>query len=105
MSITSEKLSARVIEFIAVLKTCMSETTFAEDKNLYAGDIASAAAWLARLEAGEQASLIADEIIEPATSKHFTDYWRQGIWGEWQSKALADLQDSISKEHSRTVRS
>lgn len=95
MNITTDWLSAKIVEFIAVLKACLSETTFAEDRRLYASDIAAAAAWLSRLQGGEQAPAIADEILEPATAKQFTDYWRQGLWGERESKALMDLQDSI----------
>ena len=95
MNITTDWLSAKVVDFIAVLKNCMSETTFSEDRRLYADDIASAAARLARLQKGEQAPSIADEILEPATAKQFTDYWRQGVWGERESKALMDLQNSI----------
>ena len=95
MNITTDWLSARILEFIAVLDTCLSETTFIEDRRLYASDVAAAANWLARLRGGELAPSIANEILEPATAKQFTDYWRQGIWGEMESAALGKLQDDI----------
>ena len=99
MKITSDWLSMRILEFIAVLDTCLTETTFVEDRRLYASDVAVAANWLARLHGGEQASLVANEILEPATAKQFTDYWRQGAWGERESAALSNLQDDIRKKH------
>lgn len=95
MNIPTDWLLTKIVEFIAVLNTCLSETTFSEDRSLYASDIAAATTWLTRLRGGEQASSIADEILEPATAKQFTDYWRQGIWGERESKALMDLQECI----------
>lgn len=95
MNITTDWLSTKILEFIAILKSCLSETTFFEDRCLYASDLAAAANWLARLHGGERAPSIANEILEPATAKQFTDYWRQGVWGERESAALMDLQDSI----------
>lgn len=100
MNITNDWLSAKVVEFIAVLNACLSETTFSEDRRLYAGDIAAATIWLTRLQEGEQAPLVAGEILQPITAKQFTDYWRQGRWGERESKALMDLQDSIRNRES-----
>lgn len=95
MDITTDWLSSKILEFIAVLNRCLSETTFVEDRSLYTSDIAAATNWLTRLHEGEQASSIMNEILEPATAKQFTDYWRQGIWGEMESTALSTLQDDV----------
>lgn len=95
MDVTTEWLSTKILEFIAVLNTCLSETSFAEDRPIYADDIAAATDWLTRLHKGEQASSVAHEILEPATAKQFTDYWRQGVWGEMESAALDALQGYI----------
>lgn len=95
MSNTTIWLLKEIAEFIVVLNTCLDETNFVEDRHLYADDIAVAVDWLNRLQAGTQAVVIASQILESSTSKHFTEYWRQGAWGEMESKALADLQSNI----------
>lgn len=99
MSTTSDWLSSEILDFIAVLNRCLAETTFVQDRRLYADDIAAATAWLVRLKKGGEASTIATEILEPATTKQFTDYWRQGVWGEIESKALSTLKDRIRERY------
>lgn len=98
MNITTVWLCSAIREFIAILDRCSSETTFVEDRRLYADDLAAANTWLARLDAGEPPDEIAAEILAPATAKQFTDYWRQGVWGDMESTALNTLQDTIRRQ-------
>lgn len=97
MDVTTECLSSEIMTFIAILNQCLSETTFATDGRLYAEDLATAKQWLTRLAEGKSPAEIAATILEPATAKHYTDYWRQGSWGDLESKALANLQDQIRR--------
>lgn len=98
MTITCDSLSSVTRTFISVVERCLAETTSAEDRHLYAGDLAAANAWLTRLAAGEPPTAIAAEILDPATAKQFTDYWRRGVWGDLESTALDALQKSIRRE-------
>jgi hypothetical protein len=75
----------------------LNETTFVEDRRLYADDLTAANAWLTRLGAGESPTVIAAEILAPATTKQFTYYWRQGAWGDLEREALDTLQDTIRR--------
>lgn len=98
MAITADWLSSAVRAFIAVVERCLYETTVVEDRRLYGADLAAANAWLARLSTGEQPAAIAAEILAPATAKQFTDYWRQGVWGDLESTALSTLQSTIRRQ-------
>lgn len=98
MKITTDWLSSAIRAFIAILNRCLNETTYVEDRRLYADDLAAVNAWLTRLGAGESPSVIAAEILAPATAKQFTDYWRQGVWGDLESAALNTLQDTIRRQ-------
>ncbi len=95
MNITADWLSSEVQAFIAIIDRCLNETTFAEDRRLYSDDLTAATAWLTRLRAGDSPFAIAAEILAPATAKQFTDYWRQGVWGDTESAALNTLQGKI----------
>ena len=95
MNITSSWLSSAILAFVATLNRCLSDTTYVEDKRLYADDLKVANMWLNRLGNGESANVIATQILEPATAKQFTDYWRQGVWGDMESAALSALQEKI----------
>lgn len=95
MDITTNWLSSKILDLVVVLDRCLSETTFTQDRRLYVEDIASAARWLARLHQGEPVGSVASEILEPSTTKAFTDYWRQGVWGEMESRALSMLQEQV----------
>lgn len=98
MKITTDWLSSEIRAFLFILDRCLNETTFVEDRCLFAADLAAADAWLARLDAGEPPDAIAAEILAPGTAKQFTDYWRQGVWGDLESAALNTLQDTIQRQ-------
>ncbi len=95
MNITADWLSSAIRAFVDILERCLSETTFPEDRRLYSDDIAAAEGWLTRLRSGEPPTTVAAEILAPATAKQFTDYWRQGVWGDMESTALQRLQDVV----------
>lgn len=88
-------LASKILDFIAVLHRCFSETTYAEDRSIYATDIAVAVGWLVKLHQGQAPNDITNLIVESSTNKYFTDYWRRGMWGELEAKALDDLQSWI----------
>ena len=98
MKITTDWLSSAIRAFLSILNRCLNETTFVEDRRLFAADLAAANAWLTRLDAGEPPSAIAAEILAPGTAKQFTDYWRQGVWGDLESTALSTLQNTIRRQ-------
>lgn len=97
MKIATDWLSSAIRAFIAILNRCLNETTFVEDRRLYADDLTAANAWLTKLGVGESPDVVAAEILAPATAKQFTDYWRQGVWGDLESAALNTLQDAIRR--------
>lgn len=95
MQIEREFLTSNILDFLSVLDKCLSETTYAQDRPIYASDMATAASWLVRLHQNQSPADVANIIIDSSTTKYFTDYWRQGDWGKLQAKALKELQDSI----------
>lgn len=90
-------LKNQIIDFLIVLEHCMTSTTFEKDKPVFRDDIINATNWLIRLNKGESHINIAKDIIDSQTSKVFTDYWRNGVWGEEQGEALYRLQKNIKK--------
>lgn len=98
MTIAADSLSSAIRAFIAVIERCLAETTVIADRRLYADDLAAANKWQTRLSAGEPPTAIAAEILAPATAKQFTDYWREGVWGELESTAVDTLQKAIRKQ-------
>lgn len=97
MSLSKEYLHTAIMEFISILHRCLAETNYSGDRALYRSDIATSARWLVRLHKEHAPQNVAKEIIDPSTTKHFTDYWRHGEWGELQTKALKELQESIRR--------
>jgi hypothetical protein len=93
-------LQEKILEFIAVIETCLKSTTYADDRPVYLSDIASAASWLIKLHKGAPPVEVAREIISPKTDKQFGDYWRQGDCGDREAKALKNLQDHVKKYYS-----
>lgn len=95
---TSNWLGEWILDFLSVIDRCRKETSFAEDRRLYKEDMAHAAGWLVRLHQGEEVSSVAGDILDPATDKSFTDYWKGGEWGDREAEALAELQNRIKQE-------
>jgi len=95
MQIDSEQLIQKILGFMTVIHECYSSTTFANDRSVYAQDLAAAMGWIVELRAGADVKSVRDEILSPATEKHFGDYWRQGDWGDKEANALKRLKDSI----------
>lgn len=95
MQIDKALLASKILDFLAVLHRCHSETTYTQDRSIYASDIATAVGWLVKLDQGEAPDDVAKIIIDSSTTKGFTDYWRQGHWGDLEARALNDLQSWI----------
>ena len=91
----SDQLTQNILDFMAVIHECYSDTTFANDRSIYAKDLAAAMGWIFELKAGTDIKSIRDQILSPTTDKHFGDYWRQGDWGDKEAAALKKLKDSI----------
>jgi len=87
-----------VLDFLTTIEECYSSTPFAEDRAVYAADIALVTRWITvirKQNENETKSLIR-EIFSTQTDKALTDYWRQGRWGEQEIAGLAQLRKSIA---------
>jgi len=88
-------LRDRVIEFVGALEDCYRETTFAQDRPIFAKDIAAAASWIVELQRGEEPEVVIEKILSTETDKQFGDYWRNGEWGDRSANALQELRAAI----------
>ena len=88
-------LRDRVIDFAGSLEDCYRETTFAQDRPIFAKDIAAATSWIVELHRGEEPETIVERILSTETDKQFGDYWRSGEWGERSANALEELRNAI----------
>jgi len=95
MLIDKASLASKILDFLAVLHSCLSETTYTQDRSIYASDIAIVVGWLVKLHQGQAANDVANLIVDSSTTKGFTDYWRQGHWGDLEARALNDLQSWV----------
>lgn len=95
LKMSSDFLKQQILDFMTVIHECYSETTFANDRPIYAQDLAAAMGWIVELKDGVNAKKIVEKILSLGTAKHFGDYWRQGDWGDKEAKALKKLKDSI----------
>ena len=95
VAITSDQLTQKILDFMTVVHECYSDTTFANDRTIYAQDLAAAMGWIAELKNGADAKDVVSKILSPVTDKHFGDYWRQGDWGDKEAEALKKLKDSL----------
>lgn len=88
-------LRDRVIDFVGELEDCYQETTFAQDRPIFAKDIAVAAGWIVELRRGEEPEVVIEKILSTQTDKQFGDYWCNGEWGERSVNALQELRAVI----------
>ena len=94
-SFNSSAFQILLLDFLGTIYKCYKETGFVDDRHLFANDIVSVSGWLVRLHSGESSVTIARDIIDSSTTKHFTDYWKQGGWGDLEANALQALQKEI----------
>jgi hypothetical protein len=92
------RLEEKILDFAAVVRDCLDETTYADDRPVYTKDLAVVAGWLVDLHRGMPARDAAEIIVDPQTDKTLSDYYRQGEWGERHNRAFAALQARV-KEH------
>ena len=85
----------RVIDFVGALEDCYRETTFVQDRPIFADDIAAAAGWIVELQRGQEPEVVIEKILSTETDKHFGDYWRNGKWGDYSASALQELRAAI----------
>lgn len=95
MNISADWLIQKILDFMAVLYECYTSTTYAQDRAIYAKDIAHAMGWIANVRDGGDIQNIVSEILGPETDKYFGDYWRQGEWGEKEINALENLKNDL----------
>ena len=88
-------LRDRVLDFVGTLEDCYRETTFAQDRPVFAKDIAAAAGWIVGLQRGEESEVVIEKILSTETDKQFVDYWRSGEWGDRSANALQKLRAAI----------
>lgn len=91
----NDQLILKILDFMTVIHECYSKTTFANDRSVYAKDLATAMGWIIELRAGTNIQIVKNRILSSDTEKHFGDYWRQGEWGDNESRALKKLKNTI----------
>jgi hypothetical protein len=64
---------------------------------VYAQDLAVAVGWMVALKKGVDPGKIIEKIRSSETDKCFGDYWRSGVWGEKELRALKELQAQVLK--------
>ena len=92
-----EHLIESILKFMTVLYDCYKNTTYANDRSIYAEDIAVAMGWVVEIRNDTELSEVIEDIFSRQTNKYFTDYWRQGEWGMNQNKAFKELKVSIEE--------
>ena len=95
MKFDQENLKNRILSFIIELHECYKNTKFPEDRALYANDIALAIGWISDIEKIGNVDEVVNTILDPETSKSFTDYWKKGEWGDHEAKALMRLKEEL----------
>ena len=96
MKISRDQLEQKILDFMAIVHECYANTNYSNDRSVYARDITEAAGWIAELRSGVDAGDVVDKILNPATAKHFGDYWRQGNWGDREAEAFEKLKAAIT---------
>ena len=84
-----------ILDFMATVSRCRSETTYAQDRRLYTSDLANAAEWLVQIHQGMPITEVKRRVLSSQTEKAFSDYWRQGKWGELESEALQVMRNAF----------
>lgn len=92
----SKLLFNAVMKFLKVTNECLEQTNYAEDRRAYEKDIALCSTWLIKLYDKVNVEIIISEIKAAQTDKNILDYYKRGIFGEKQAKALIVLQNEIS---------
>lgn len=90
-----EFLVNKILEFIEVIYECHSDTTFLNDRSVYKEDLVVAIGWIIELRSGVNYEYIREKILSKNTNKYFSDYWRQGDWGDRLLSSFERLKDSI----------
>ena len=97
ITISKEWLLHKIIEFLILIYDCKKETTYTDDRCLYAEDLSYVTGWLKALEVSNDTNEVINDILSSKTDKYF-DYWRQGKWGEKELRGLKELRSAIKKE-------
>ena len=95
MTISSDQLAQEILSFMAVIHECYTNTSFANDRSVYAQDLVEAMGWIVDLRSGKCVEDVIGKIKSLETEKYFGDYWRQGDWGVNEGVALKKLKNSI----------
>lgn len=88
-------LQDRLLDFARVVRGCLRDTTYSEDRSVFQGDLATVAGWLVDIYEGRSREAIVDEVLSENSSKYFHDYWRRGIWGDRESQAFEALRTAL----------
>lgn len=92
-------LRDRVVEFLGVLRDCLGETNYTQDRVAFTQDVVAAASWVVDLHRGRSADSVKTEILAPETDKTFGYFYRGGEWGKRSSDALQSLRDAVRSRH------
>lgn len=90
-----EKLLLKLMDFLKICYDCLMQTPYSSDKVAFQSDINICVGWLLKIHDDVPIKEIIDDILDSSTSKHFFDYYKEGVYGDIQAKGFADFQTEI----------
>lgn len=88
-------LTEEIMEFLKVTYECYKTTNYAEDRKAFESDIALCVGWLISIYNDDNIQKTINDILDTSTSKHISDFYKQGIFGDKQAKAFTRLVNAM----------
>ena len=96
MKMPEKLLIEKIINFMTVIYKCYTNTTYVEDRVIYAKDLAMVMGWIVNIKSNNDTQNVVAEILSSQTDKYFGDYFKQGKWGTEELNALMELKKSLN---------
>jgi hypothetical protein len=90
-------LQVQLLDFARTVRSCLVETTYAEDRAVFQRDLSMIAGWLVDIHEGRPQKEVINEILGVESGKYFHDYWRRGVWGDRENHAFEALRASLKQ--------
>ncbi|MBC7510219.1 MAG: hypothetical protein H7320_15965 [Ferruginibacter sp.] len=91
-----KKIISYLSNFQEIITFCISNTEYQDDVAIYQRDYQFIQQFIDSLLLGKKhVDEIVHMILEPQTAKIFTDYWRQGRYGDIECKGFYKLCDEV----------
>lgn len=97
MSADCDSITRDILDFMAVIYECHTNTNFSEDRAVFTQDLVVAMGWVVNIKHESNIENIVEVILSRDTEKYFGDYWRQGVWGDKEATALKKLKESVKR--------